>query len=402
MLDAADPVLYPASEGFQWEPPYEGAGPETPAWEVTPASVGQLAENAFDPSHSESNVLGNDYEFPDYARKPRTSVLSQLPMGGLQGARVVQTRKGPMLWVGSPEKFLPPDGDYPGGSTGIPLDGYLAYETGWANDGPFHGELAPMQEAGIADKAVPLALRSKGRPMLWVGSPEKFLPPDGDYPGGSTGIPLDGYLAYETGWANDGPFHGELAPMQEAGIADKAVPLALRSKGRKLNLPVLSIMDPGSQPEPFDDWDLGNAQADLDKTYDKNLWENPRQPLSKYNMGKASCIIGNDCHDGTHQGGLHDNGLQLYDNKPWSRGSIDPNGDKAVHAEYKARSKQQTLRMMSHGPAHQVHHAAHKRGRGAPMPKLGHGFVQHTAAPVKKGPNHVASKTRTYKNIMVG
>ena len=333
MLDAADPVLYPASEGFQWEPPYEGAGPETPAWEVTPASVGQLAENAFDPSHSESNVLGNDYEFPDYARKPRTSVLSQLPMGGLQGARVVQTRKGP---------------------------------------------------------------------MLWVGSPEKFLPPDGDYPGGSTGIPLDGYLAYETGWANDGPFHGELAPMQEAGIADKAVPLALRYKGRKLNLPVLSIMDPGSQPEPFDDWDLGNAQADLDKTYDKNLWENPRQPLSKYNMGKASCIIGNDCHDGTHQGGLHDNGLQLYDNKPWSRGSIDPNGDKAVHAEYKARSKQQTLRMMSHGPAHQVHHAAHKRGRGAPMPKLGHGFVQHTAAPVKKGPKHVASKTRTYKNIMVG
>ena len=48
----------------------------------------------------------------------------------------------------------------------------------------------------------------------WVGSPEKFLPPDGDYPGGSTGIPLDGYLAYEKGWANDGPFHGELAPMQ--------------------------------------------------------------------------------------------------------------------------------------------------------------------------------------------
>jgi hypothetical protein len=48
----------------------------------------------------------------------------------------------------------------------------------------------------------------------WVGSPQKFLPPDGDYPGGSTGIPLDGYLAYETGWANDGPFHGELAPMQ--------------------------------------------------------------------------------------------------------------------------------------------------------------------------------------------
>ena len=67
-------------EGYQWEPPYPGAGLETPAWEVTPASVGQLAENAFDPSHSESNVLGNDYVFPDYARKPRTSALAQLPM----------------------------------------------------------------------------------------------------------------------------------------------------------------------------------------------------------------------------------------------------------------------------------------------------------------------------------
>jgi hypothetical protein len=141
-------------EGYQWEPPYPGAGPETPAWEVTPASVGQLAENAFDPSHSESNVLGNDYVFPDYARKPRTSALAQLPMRAampqlqqrsLRGARVVNTPRGPMLWVGSPQKFLPPDGDYPGGSTGIPLDGYLAYETGWANDGPFHGELAPMQ-----------------------------------------------------------------------------------------------------------------------------------------------------------------------------------------------------------------------------------------------------------------
>ena len=30
-------------------------------------------------------------------------------------------------------------------STGIPEDGYIAYETGYMNDGPFHGELAPMQ-----------------------------------------------------------------------------------------------------------------------------------------------------------------------------------------------------------------------------------------------------------------
>lgn len=47
----------------------------------------------------------------------------------------------------------------------MPLDGYLAYETGWANDGPFHGELAPMQEAGIADKAQrPQSLRAMPAP----------------------------------------------------------------------------------------------------------------------------------------------------------------------------------------------------------------------------------------------
>jgi len=200
---------------------------------------------------------------PGAARSGRSQGLPQQALYG-NAPQMMQPHARPMArparfqqkWVGSPQKFLPPDGDYPGGSTGIPLDGYLAYETGWANDGPFHGELAPMQEAGIADKAQPQALNYRPNmqqahamnsrvPMppaaaatqrrarfqqKWVGSPQKFLPPDGDYPGGSTGIPLDGYLAYETGWANDGPFHGELAPMQEAGIADKAQrPQSLRA-----------------------------------------------------------------------------------------------------------------------------------------------------------------------------
>merc|ERR1712216_383623 len=36
---------------------------------------------------------------------------------------------------------------------------------GWANDGPFHGELAPMQEAGIADKVQrPQSLRAMPAP----------------------------------------------------------------------------------------------------------------------------------------------------------------------------------------------------------------------------------------------
>ena len=47
---------------------------------------------------------------------------------------------------------------------------------------------------------------------------------------------------------------------------------------------------------------------------------------------------------------------QLYDNKPWSRGSIDPNSDKSVHAEYKSRAKQQALHYLSSGAGNaQVH-----------------------------------------------
>lgn len=58
----------------------------------------------------------------------------------------------------------------------------------------------------------------QGPQGLWVGSGPAFLPPDGDYPGGSTGIPEDGYLAFETGYGTQ-PYHGTTAPMQEAGIA---------------------------------------------------------------------------------------------------------------------------------------------------------------------------------------
>ena len=32
-----------------------------------------------------------------------------------------QSRPNQGLWVGSPPPYLPPDGDYPGGSTGIPM-----------------------------------------------------------------------------------------------------------------------------------------------------------------------------------------------------------------------------------------------------------------------------------------
>ena len=210
-------------DGFKWEPPFPGAGPPTPAWVKTPASVGQDGKNANDPQHRESNVLGGDYIYPDYARKNNGPRIQKLQFYSLP----INPRAIPQLWVGSPGKFLPPDGDYPGGSTGIPEDGYIAYETGYADDGPFHGELAPMQEAGIASA---------------IGS-------------------------------------------------------------RKLNhLGILSILDPGSQPPPFNDWDLGNFGAPLDRSYRPEIWDNPdKQPIDWINAGKLTCVMGGDCHDNTHQ-----------------------------------------------------------------------------------------------------
>ena len=46
--------------------------------------------------------------------------------------------------------------------------------------------------------------------------------------------------------------------------------------------------------------------------------------------------MGEDCQDATHQGGVHDNGHQLYDYEARGRGSIDPNSDRSVHDEYLA------------------------------------------------------------------
>jgi hypothetical protein len=250
-------------DGFKWEAPYSGAGPPTPPWVKTPASVGQEGKDANDPQRRESNVLGGDYKYPDYARKHVGTQLQKLPQFY---SLPVNPRPIPQLWVGSPGKFLPPDGDYPGGSTGIPEDGYIAYETGYANDGPFHGELAPMQEAGIAS----------ARTFKRVG--------------------------------------------------------------------MLSILDPGSQPPAFNDWDLGNFGAPLDNSYRPEIWDNPdKQPIDWINAGKLTCVMGGDCHDNTHQGGLHDNGNQYYDN--FFTGSIDPNSDKSVNPEY-AR-KQRILRAMA-------------------------------------------------------
>ena len=81
----------------------------------------------------------------------------------------------------------------------------------------------------------------KAPQIMWVGAGPAFLPPDGDYPGGSTGIDADGYLAFETGHGTQ-PYHGMYAPMQDAGIANRAPSTSLRQirrgRARVLNKPL--------------------------------------------------------------------------------------------------------------------------------------------------------------------
>jgi len=246
--------------GYVWEAPYPGAGPETPEWDKTPSSVGQGATNVMDEAHREHNVLGNDYMYPDYARAPRKMQLWQQQQ---QVPRQREARTG--LWIGAPQSFLPPDGDYPGGSTGIPEDGYVAFETGYGQQ-PYHGLIAPMQEAGMMEARRRALINRRRRAQLSIIDP---------------GAPH-----------SEDAFHGS-----------------------------------------FNDWELGNSRADLSPPYDKEKWHNlERQPVDDFLMGKWSCTHGADCHDRTHQAGLIDGGNQYYDNYPM--GSIDRNSPQSIHAEY--------------------------------------------------------------------
>jgi len=51
------------------------------------------------------------------------------PPPASMGRNPMATKAPQIMWVGAGPAFLPPDGDYPGGSTGIDADGYLAFET---------------------------------------------------------------------------------------------------------------------------------------------------------------------------------------------------------------------------------------------------------------------------------
>uniref|UniRef100_A0A7S0DUZ3 Uncharacterized protein n=1 Tax=Hanusia phi TaxID=3032 RepID=A0A7S0DUZ3_9CRYP len=106
--------------------------------------------------------------------------------------------------------------------------GYAPWMSQWPRRDTRYGRIAlPAIQTRDADLVMPSEPRfgplgswwqPRPRQGLWVGSPPPYLPPDGDYPGGSTGIPMDGYLAFETGYAEE-PYHGIYAPMQEAGIS---------------------------------------------------------------------------------------------------------------------------------------------------------------------------------------
>jgi hypothetical protein len=106
---------------------------------------------------------------PTGAKLPRVAVLQREITRQLAGMGIQQPRgayaMAPLRAGGqgmyAPAPFLPPDGDYPGGSTGIPADGYIGFETGHGSQ-PYHGTDAPMQEAGIGALRAPV-------PPLWRG-----------------------------------------------------------------------------------------------------------------------------------------------------------------------------------------------------------------------------------------
>ena len=144
------------------------------------------------------------------------------------------------MWVGSPQKMLPPDGDYPGGRCACSCHGVWCMWTRLARRARTvlsTGLLAGLKDICRLERTERMTARalrlaagqmfcrrrlfrccvgiSKGRAReysltsMHVRTHSRWH--------GSTGIPEDGYIAYETGYMDDGPFHGELAPMQVSG-----------------------------------------------------------------------------------------------------------------------------------------------------------------------------------------
>jgi hypothetical protein len=61
--------------------------------------------------------------------KPLQQMQQPAQLPASMGRNPMATKAPQIMWVGAGPAFLPPDGDYPGGSTGIDADGYLAFET---------------------------------------------------------------------------------------------------------------------------------------------------------------------------------------------------------------------------------------------------------------------------------
>ena len=85
---------------------------------------------------------------PTGAKLPRVAVLQreitrQLAGMGIQqprGAYAMAPPRAGGQGMYAPAPFLPPDGDYPGGSTGIPADGYISFEDwAWVPTVPWNG-----------------------------------------------------------------------------------------------------------------------------------------------------------------------------------------------------------------------------------------------------------------------
>ena len=127
-------------------------GPATP-WPLGGKSVGTSNLRQMHASSSAANQRRRSSGINRAVMPPYSGAQTKGASGNRGNARFQQK------WVGQPPKLFPTDGDYPGGSTGLPEDGYVAFETGYGNDGPYHGLILPMQETGMMSE--PDAVKSE-------------------------------------------------------------------------------------------------------------------------------------------------------------------------------------------------------------------------------------------------
>lgn len=122
-----------------------------------------------------ASLLISPYNVPAFAQEQPPRGLSYKwaaapPLFAGPAAFAPTARRSPQgLWVGAPPPMNPPNGDYPGGSSGIPLDGYIGFDTGYMEDGPYHGMYEPLLDAGLyAGRARRPQFVAAPRPGRWA------------------------------------------------------------------------------------------------------------------------------------------------------------------------------------------------------------------------------------------